>query len=272
MEKNVIINKIAEKKIYRIEKCIKIAEDSCNLVLSEASCKVIREWLPSEIVSSLLKKNGWLDKLFLGHDYCSQYRMDILPYYDGSWKDFIWRDYIDNRLFLQDNHYPKKVLDFLDSYDSMQQTFSEKLKEYLNSFPKRSAGMLSSLMKIYWNVLSRRYYNKMDILNQLYPFLVTIHYDERGDDSVDKPLSVTKYLYNAQQTSAGNLDYAELARNYFQNIYNYLRLCYHADLEALNDMCGDCENVFEDTHLMEYESFLLFFDAIEYVISCMEDK
>lgn len=273
MEKKFIINKIADREVYDVEKLVLKDNGQCNLVLVNHHKKLVRENLPLNQVQSLLKKYNWFWAKFYGRKYCSEYAVCVLPYFDGEWYSFVWRDYIDGQEIFHDENFPPALSAFLvgfsNLYSRFLSTFEATVAKYKLKIP--DSAVLSQLMDIYWAELSCYHGKNSVLLKIIYPLLLMISSDKKVAEEIDKPLSIEKFLCRTQNIAAEQIDYVQLAQDYFQSIYAYLLFCYQDDLCVLKDIYGDEKNIVNDGSIFRYSSFLCFLGAVEQVMTYFTD-
>lgn len=276
MEKNIIISKIVEKEVYQIEKCVQTSEQSCSLFLVNQKGCFVRKDLPFDKVSALLRKHSWIWTLIFGNKYRSEYTADILPYYDNGWKSFIWRDSLDGKEFSCNSNFPESLSDFFRGFDNLYSRFVKTLKGCLEQRKNQLSDKmrLSPVLDIYWAEILLRYAKKRNVLKDLYPLLVLISQDHRTTEceETNKPMSIEKYLCLTQHINDIDFDYEKLANTYLDNIYEFLYFCYRMDEATLSDIYGETKNIGKDVSILDYESYLCLFEAIDLVIKCLDVK
>lgn len=267
MEKNIILNKILDKELFTIESCSKADDNSCSLILSGQDGELIRKYAPIANIKKLLKKNGWFKEKLYGVKYRSSYTADIIPYYNSRWKKFIWREYIDDYLFMQNDDFPDELILFLEKFDNIRLLFKKELDNYFSSLPKE--GTLSSLLDVYWAEFLWLHPDEVDVLHKLHLLFLSISKDQKEIDFVDRPLSIEKYLWMTQDIDNIDFDYTELVRAYIDRLYNYLLFCYQEDKRILSDIYGK-DIVNANVSIMEYSDYLLLFDAVRAIITYLK--
>ncbi len=274
MEKNIIISKIVEKEVYQIEKCVQTSEQSCNLFLVNQNGNFVRKDLPFDKVSALLRKHSWIWTLIFGNKYRSEYTADVLPYYDNGWKSFIWRDSLDGKEFSCNSNFPESLSDFFRGFDNLYSRFVCTLKDCFEQRKKQLSDKmrLSPVLDIYWAEILLRYPKKRNVLKNLHSLLILISYDRRTTekDETTKPMSIEKYLCMMHHINDIDFDYEKLANTYLDNIYEFLYFCYRMDEATLSDIYGETKNIGKDVSILDYESYLCLFDAVDLVIKCLD--
>lgn len=272
MEKNFIIKNIVEKEVYNITKCVQSGEDACSLFLSNQSGKFIRKNLPRKQVVSAIKKYNWFFVWLYGYKYQSVYVLEKVPYYDNEWKSFTWREYIDEKELACNDDFPKALSISLQNLENYYLKFIDIIKDDFAEYKQRLSikARLSPVMDIFWAEILCRQNKHRQILDMIYPLLLMISSDEKVATHADAPLTMAKYLCMSQRFEMVSLE--NLAKIYIDSIYKYLLSCYQTDLEILQDIYNGEKNIGKQDSILNYESYLYFFDAIDYVIKCLEVK
>lgn len=272
MEKNVIIKNIVEKEVYHITKCVHAGEDKCSLFLSNQSGKFIRNNLPRRQVLSAIKKHNLFWRWIYGGKYQSAYVIEKIPYYDQEWKSFTWREYIDEKELSCNNDFPEALSVSLQNLEDCYLKFIDIIKSGFAEYRKQLSvkTRLSPVLDIYWAEILCRQNKHRQILDMIYPLLLKISSDKKVIAHVDAPQTVAKFLCLSQRFERLSLE--KLAEVYIDNIYKYLLSCYQIDLDILQDIYNGEKNIGKQDSILNYESYLYFFDAIEHVIKCLEIK
>ena len=131
---------------------------------------------------------------------------------------------------------------------------------------------LSPVLDIYWAEILLRYPKKRNVLKNLHSLLILISYDRRTTekDETTKPMSIEKYLCMMHHINDIDFDYEKLANTYLDNIYEFLYFCYRMDEATLSDIYGETKNIGKDVSILDYESYLCLFDAVDLVIKCLD--